>query len=47
MIVGFPATDILSSRVRFCISSGQTRKDLECALDIIKEVGDLCRMTSS
>jgi len=33
VVVGFPATPILSSRVRFCISASHTRKDLEEVLE--------------
>jgi len=41
VIVGFPVTPILYSRVRFCISSGHTREDLEYALKMIDEVGEI------
>merc|ERR1712224_102619 len=39
VVVGFPATPVLSSRVRFCLSASLTRKDLEKALKIFKKVG--------
>lgn len=39
VVVGFPATPILSSRVRFCLSASLSRKDLEKALKIFKKVG--------
>jgi len=41
VIVGFPVTPLLLSRVRFCISSGHTREDMEYALKQIDEVGDI------
>eukprot|EP00761_Pharyngomonas_kirbyi_P011577 gb/GECH01011603.1/.p1 GENE.gb/GECH01011603.1/~~gb/GECH01011603.1/.p1 ORF type:complete len:553 (+),score=109.22 gb/GECH01011603.1/:1-1659(+) len=41
VVVGFPATPLLESRVRFCISSAHTRKDLEHAISVIDEIGDL------
>lgn len=41
VVVGFPATPLLLSRARFCISAAHTRKDLEGALVKIKEIGDL------
>jgi serine palmitoyltransferase len=40
VVVGFPATPLLLSRVRFCISAAHTRKDLEEAVKQIKIVGD-------
>eukprot|EP01128_Nolandella_sp_AFSM9_P000925 TRINITY_DN11050_c0_g1_i1.p1 TRINITY_DN11050_c0_g1~~TRINITY_DN11050_c0_g1_i1.p1 ORF type:complete len:483 (+),score=136.75 TRINITY_DN11050_c0_g1_i1:116-1564(+) len=40
VVVGFPATPLLMSRARFCISAGHTRKDLEWALNEISEIGD-------
>lgn len=40
VIVGFPATTLLTGRVRFCLSSAHTRKDLEEAVKIIKEVSE-------
>lgn len=41
VVVGFPATPLLESRVRFCISSAHTRRDLEHAISVIDEIGDL------
>lgn len=41
VVVGYPATPIISSRVRFCISASHTREDLDFALDKISQVGDL------
>ncbi|KAI9494488.1 pyridoxal phosphate-dependent transferase [Zychaea mexicana] len=38
---GYPATPIISSRARFCVSAAHTREDLDFALKQISEVGDL------
>ncbi|KAG2223503.1 hypothetical protein INT45_001251 [Circinella minor] len=40
-VVGYPATPIISSRARFCVSAAHTREDLDHALELISEVGDL------
>ncbi len=40
VVVGFPATPLLLSRTRFCISAAHTKEDLEKALVQIKEIGD-------
>jgi len=42
VVVGFPATPLVESRVRFCVSAGHSRADLDMALDVIREVGDMC-----
>ena len=43
VVVGYPATPIITSRVRFCISAAHTEEDLKFALEQISEVGDrLC-----
>merc|ERR1711871_44761 len=41
VVVGFPATPLIKSRVRFCISAAHKQKDLEDALDRIEEVCDV------
>lgn len=41
VVVGFPATPLLVSRARVCISAAHTRDDLEYALRVIDEVSDL------
>ncbi|KAI8647929.1 pyridoxal phosphate-dependent transferase [Parasitella parasitica] len=41
VVVGYPATPIISSRARFCISSAHTREDLDKAIQDINEVGEL------
>lgn len=40
VVVGFPATSVVYSRARFCISAGHTRADLVYALDVIREQCD-------
>jgi len=40
VVVGFPVTPLLLSRIRFCISANHTRQDLEWAIDQISELGD-------
>ncbi|KAJ3303905.1 serine palmitoyltransferase component [Kappamyces sp. JEL0829] len=40
VVVGYPATPIITSRVRFCISAAHTLEDLDYALQHISEVGD-------
>jgi len=41
VVVGFPATPIVESRVRFCLSAAHTKEMLDKALAVINEVGDL------
>mmetsp|Transcript_81373 Transcript_81373/g.175826 ORF Transcript_81373/g.175826 Transcript_81373/m.175826 type:complete len:494 (+) Transcript_81373:57-1538(+) len=41
VVVGFPATSIVLSRARFCISASHTREDIEHAVKVIDEVGNL------
>lgn len=40
VLVGYPATPLLSSRVRFCMSSALKKSDLDYCLEKIQEVGD-------
>jgi serine palmitoyltransferase len=42
VVVGSPATDMVGSRVRYCMSAGHSRDDLIKALAIIEEVGTFC-----
>mmetsp|Transcript_5656 Transcript_5656/g.8594 ORF Transcript_5656/g.8594 Transcript_5656/m.8594 type:complete len:502 (-) Transcript_5656:16-1521(-) len=44
VVVGFPATSVVLSRVRFCISASHTREDLEKAVAVIDEVTELLCM---
>jgi serine palmitoyltransferase len=41
VVVGYPATPIITSRVRFCLSSAHSEEDLRWVLGEISEVGDL------
>jgi hypothetical protein len=45
--VGFPATPLTESRVRFCLSASHTKEQLDKALIAIDEVGDLLSMKYS
>jgi hypothetical protein len=45
--VGFPATPLTESRVRFCLSASHTKEQLDKALQAIDEVGDLLSMKYS
>jgi len=44
VVVGFPATPLLSSRVRFCISASHTRKDLKEVLEKFVAIATKARM---
>ncbi|KAI3382726.1 hypothetical protein SNEBB_007279 [Seison nebaliae] len=41
VVVGFPATPIVTSRARFCLSAAHTKNDLDETLRAVDEVGDL------
>lgn len=41
VVVGFPVTPLLLGRIRFCISAGHTKKDIDYALRHIAEVADM------
>ncbi|KAF4083696.1 hypothetical protein AMELA_G00119660 [Ameiurus melas] len=47
VVVGFPATPIIESRARFCVSAAHTKETLDAALNAINEVGDLLQLKSS
>ncbi|KAJ3076087.1 serine palmitoyltransferase component [Podochytrium sp. JEL0797] len=47
VVVGYPATPIITSRVRFCISAAHTMEDIKWALEQISEVGDLLMLKVS
>lgn len=38
VVVGFPATPILMSRIRFCVSAAHTREDLQYVLDVMRDI---------
>ncbi|EKX33302.1 hypothetical protein GUITHDRAFT_98377 [Guillardia theta CCMP2712] len=40
VVVGFPATPLIKSRVRFCLSAAHTEEDLISALKVIDEVAE-------
>lgn len=40
VIVGYPATDIITSRIRFCMSAALTKEDIDKILAISSEIGD-------
>lgn len=40
VIVGYPATDVISSRIRFCMSSALTKEDIDRILAISADIGD-------
>ncbi|GAB4817159.1 hypothetical protein N2152v2_004205 [Parachlorella kessleri] len=42
VVVGFPATPLLTARARVCISAAHSRQELEFALDMFREVRDTC-----
>lgn len=44
VVVGFPATPLVLSRARFCISAGHKREDLVEALKQIDEVADVLKL---
>ncbi|XP_013888084.1 serine palmitoyltransferase 2 [Austrofundulus limnaeus] len=47
VVVGFPATPIIESRARFCVSAAHTKEMLDRALEAISEVGDLLQLKYS
>lgn len=47
VVVGFPATPIIESRARICISAAHTRVMLDTALKAFDEVGDLLQLKYS
>lgn len=47
VVVGYPATPVITSRVRFCISAAHDKETLDEALAIVSEVGDLLQMKLS
>jgi 7-keto-8-aminopelargonate synthetase-like enzyme len=40
VVVGYPATPIITSRVRFCISAAHTRAQLDSVLERVSKIGD-------
>lgn len=44
VVVAYPATPLISSRVRFCVSASHTKKDMDDVLRACDEVGGLLNM---
>jgi serine palmitoyltransferase len=44
VVVAFPATPLLLARTRVCISASHTREDLDKAVQVISEVGEMCNI---
>ncbi|KAK0722577.1 pyridoxal phosphate-dependent transferase [Lasiosphaeria miniovina] len=47
VVVGYPATPLISSRARFCISSAHNKDDLDRLLAACDEVGDILQVKYS
>lgn len=47
VVVGFPATPIIESRARFCLSAAHTREMIDAAIDAIDEVGTRLKLKYS
>ncbi|KAH9474590.1 Serine palmitoyltransferase 2 [Psilocybe cubensis] len=41
VVVAYPATPLVTSRVRFCVSAAHTKEDVDCVLKACVEVGDV------
>jgi serine palmitoyltransferase len=41
VVVAYPATPLVSGRVRFCLSAAHTKEDVDTVLQACDEVGDL------
>jgi len=41
VVVGYPATPLITSRVRFCVSAAHTKEDIDTILRACDEVGDV------
>ena len=46
-MVGFPATPIIESRARFCLSASHTREMIDAAVEAIDEVGTRLKLKYS
>lgn len=40
VVVAYPATPLVTSRVRFCVSASHTKEDIDIVLRACDEVGD-------
>ncbi|PPQ90841.1 hypothetical protein CVT25_007376 [Psilocybe cyanescens] len=41
VVVGYPATPLVTGRVRFCVSAAHTKEDVDCVLKACTEIGDV------
>jgi serine palmitoyltransferase len=44
MLIPYSATPLISSRVRFCLSSSHTKNDIDLLLRACDEVGDILNL---
>lgn len=44
VVVGYPATPLISSRARFCVSAAHTKADLDRILTACDQVGDIMQL---
>lgn len=44
VIVGYPATSLVSGRVRFCVSAAHTKQDIDQVLIATDEIGEALGM---
>ena len=42
VVVGFPATPLITARMRVCISASHSRADLDFALEMFEALADRC-----
>ncbi|KAF2666945.1 serine palmitoyl transferase subunit [Microthyrium microscopicum] len=47
VVVGYPATPLISSRARFCISAAHNKEDLDRLLTACDEIGDILQLKFS
>jgi serine palmitoyltransferase len=47
VVVGYPATPLISSRARFCVSAAHNKEDLDRLLAACDEVGDILQLKFS
>ncbi|KAL9611953.1 MAG: hypothetical protein Q9167_003440 [Letrouitia subvulpina] len=47
VVVGYPATPLISSRARFCVSAAHTKDDLDRLLEACDVIGDLLQLKFS
>ena len=47
VVVGYPATPLISSRARFCVSAAHNKEDLDRMLRACDEIGDVLQLKFS